>query len=145
LESMVRRSSEGVFGIFSLEGLMSPKRRRQMLAEISTTRKDGKPTVLLATAALVGEGFDLPELDTLFLASPISFEGRLVQYVGRLDRAAEGKADVKVFDYVDASCPVLLKMHRGRLKTFQKLGYVVPQNVMPEKRDPAQQPNLFEE
>ncbi len=129
LESMVRKASDAKYGIFCLEGLMSPKQRRQMLADISTTRKDGKPTVLLATASLVGEGFDLPDLDTLFLASPISFEGRLVQYVGRLDRAAEGKADVEVFDYVDTACAVLLKMHvfRGRLKTFQKLGYVAPE------------------
>ena len=145
LESMVRKASDGMYGIFCLEGLMSPKRRRQMLADISTARRDRKPTVLLATASLVGEGFDLPDLDTLFLASPISFEGRLVQYVGRLDRASEGKVGVEVFDYVDATCAVLLKMHRGRLKTFQKLGYVVPQNMMPGRRDSAQQRNLFEE
>jgi superfamily II DNA or RNA helicase len=143
LESMVRKSSDGMFGIFCLEGLMSPKRRRQMLTDIATARENGKPTVLLATASLVGEGFDLPDLDTLFLASPISFEGRLVQYVGRLDRAAEGKAEVEVFDYVDASCAVLLKMYRGRLKTFQKLGYDIPQAMQTERRGPAQQPNLF--
>ena len=144
LESMVRKSSEAMYGIFCLEGLMSPKRRRQMLTDIAAARKDGKPIVLLATASLVGEGFDLPDLDTLFLASPISFEGRLVQYVGRLDRAFDGKANVEVFDYVDASCGVLLKMHRGRLKTFQKLVYDIPQAMQPGRRNPAQQPNLFE-
>jgi len=115
-----------------------------MLTDIAAARKDGKPIVLLATASLVGEGFDLPDLDTLFLASPISFEGRLVQYVGRLDRAFDGKANVEVFDYVDASCGVLLKMHRGRLKTFQKLVYDIPQAMQPGRRNPAQQPNLFE-
>ena len=123
LESMVRQSGDDSFAVFCLQGVLSAKRRRQMLIDITTARAKGLPTVLFATASLVGEGFDLPDLDTLFLAAPISFEGRLIQYVGRLDRVAEGKTDVEVFDYLDGSNPILLKMHRGRLKTFQKLGY----------------------
>jgi len=83
-------------------------------------------------------------LDTLFLASPISFEGRLVQYVGRLHRGAAGKTVVEVFDYAEVACAVSLKMWRGQLRTHQKLGYTVhePDEWMAGNR--PSQSNLFE-
>jgi len=59
-----------------------------------TQETGGEVSVLFSTASLIGEGVDLPELDTLVLASPLSFEGRLVQYAGRLHRVVEGKSDV---------------------------------------------------
>jgi superfamily II DNA or RNA helicase len=71
---------------------------------------------------LIGEGFDLPALDTLVLASPISFKGRLIQYAGRLHRASEHKHDVRILDYVDASSPVMVKMCRKRRKAYETMG-----------------------
>ena len=55
---------------------------------------DRQPYVLLSTASLIGEGFDLPALDTLFLTMPLSFKGRLVQYAGRLHRSHAEKSEV---------------------------------------------------
>ncbi len=57
--------------------------------------------VLVATGQLIGEGFDCKELSTLFLTTPIRFDGRLVQYLGRVLRPAPGKGKARVFDYVD--------------------------------------------
>jgi hypothetical protein len=124
LDRLVAESSP-VKTTYRLEGALSAKMRRQVLMAVGKAREEGRPVVLFATASLVGEGFNLPELDTLFLAAPISFEGRLVQYVGRLQRATTGKSDVAVFDYVDADCPIFLKMFRKRVNTYQKLGYDV--------------------
>ncbi|MCW8799742.1 MAG: hypothetical protein OQK71_02325, partial [Desulfobacter sp.] len=58
----------------------------------------------------IGEGFDLPKLDTLFLVLPISWKGSLAQYVGRIQRQFEGKDKVIVFDYLDSSLPMLQRM-----------------------------------
>ena len=50
--------------------------------------------VIVATGSYVGEGFDLPGLDTIFLTTPLSYKGRLVQYAGRIQREYEGKKAV---------------------------------------------------
>lgn len=83
------------------------------------------PVVLIATGSYLGEGFDWPALDTLFLAFPIAWKGRVVQYVGRLLRGHDGKHDVEVHDYVDSQVPVLAKMHIKRLTGYSALGFDV--------------------
>lgn len=67
----------------------------------------------------------MPELDALILATPLSFEGRLVQYAGRLHRLADGKEDVVIYDYVDSYCAVFIKMYRERVKAYRKMGYAI--------------------
>ncbi len=68
----------------------------------------GEVKVLIATGQLIGEGFDCKDLSTLFIATPIKFSGRVIQYLGRILRPAPGKKDARVFDYVD--------VHVGPLK-----------------------------
>jgi superfamily II DNA or RNA helicase len=80
----------------------------------------------VATGSLLGEGFDCPALDALFLAFPIAFKGRLVQYVGRVLRPLDGKLVVEVHDYVDANMPVLARMHARRLPAYASLGFDGP-------------------
>jgi superfamily II DNA or RNA helicase len=80
---------------------------------------------LLSTSSLIGEGFDLPELDTLVITMPLSFKGRLVQYAGRLHRVSDGKKDVLIHDYVDSSCAMTLNMYHNRLRVYANMGYKV--------------------
>lgn len=81
------------------------------------------PILLLATGAYLGEGFDLPELDTLFLAFPISGRGRVVQHVGRVTRALSGKTSVEVHDYRDPAHPLLRHMYARRLAALKGIGF----------------------
>jgi superfamily II DNA or RNA helicase len=88
---------------------------------------DPAPTgqLLLATGSYLGEGFDSPSLDTLFLAFPLSFKGGVVQYIGRILRTNDTKTNVEVHDYIDPG-PVFRKMYAKRLATYRSLGFDVP-------------------
>lgn len=105
-----------------LEGGLGKRARAALLDQLENTPPND-PLVVVATGQYLGEGFDCPQLDTLFLAFPISFKGRLVQYTGRLMRAHDRKTSVRVYDYADVRVPVLRAMHARRLRTYKSLGF----------------------
>lgn len=87
---------------------------------------EGPPIVVVATGHFVGEGFDCPALDTLFLAGPVSFKGRLVQYAGRVLRVYPGKETAEVHDYHDVEMPVLAAALSKRAPGYVSLGFPDP-------------------
>jgi superfamily II DNA or RNA helicase len=101
------------------KGAQSKRAVIQALSEL----EPGTPHVVVATSKLAGEGIDHPPLDTLFLSAPFSWEGRLRQYAGRLDRSDPFKTCTKVYDYVDEGHPTTLKMWARRRPRYKKLGY----------------------
>lgn len=110
---------------FRLAGATGKKARAALLAEIEKHHTTGTPFALFATASLVGEGFDLPRLDTLFFAMPLSFKNRLVQYAGRIHRVHEDKREVRVYDYLDANHAITRSMFRKRIGGYRQMGYTI--------------------
>jgi len=80
--------------------------------------QEGRIKVLIATGQLIGEGFDCRELTTLFMATPVRFSGRIIQYLGRILRPAPGKKRARVFDYGDVNFEPLLKAAGARKKIY---------------------------
>ena len=68
------------------------------------------------------------------LASPVKFDGRLTQYVGRLNRSFKGKRDVIVYDYVDAHIGIFDNQYRNRLSAYKKIGYRIMSDVVEGKQ-----------
>jgi superfamily II DNA or RNA helicase len=93
-----------------LTGDLDTAERKKVLERIN----HGHVQVLIATGQLIGEGFDCKELSTLFLATPIKFSGRLLQYLGRVLRPAPGKKFARVYDYVDVKVDTLRKAASAR-------------------------------
>ncbi|MCX7002625.1 MAG: DEAD/DEAH box helicase family protein [bacterium] len=114
--------------VLLFKGGMGRKQRRHLADELKSI-PDDKPRLIVATGRYIGEGFDDARLDTLFLATPISWRGTLQQYAGRLHRNHANKREVQVYDYIDARVPVLLKMYQRRLKGYAAIGYAVRQDV----------------
>lgn len=79
--------------------------------------------VILATGSFIGEGFDDSRLDTLFLAMPVAFKGKLHQYVGRILQPNADKDEVRVYDYVDTKVPMLKRMFKKRLRAYRAIGF----------------------
>ena len=102
-----------------LRGAMRAKERKAATEQLPAAQ------VVVATGKYVGEGFDLPRLDTLFLAMPIAWKGSLAQYAGRIHREVEGKKQVTIFDYVDVSLPMLQRMFSKREKGYKAMGYQI--------------------
>lgn len=108
---------------FLLTSHMGKKMRKKAFERIHEMLQRGETPFLLSTGSLIGEGFDLPELTALFLAMPIAFRGRLIQYAGRIHRQSDGKSEVVVFDYVDSSFGLGVSMFRKRVGAYRKMGY----------------------
>jgi superfamily II DNA or RNA helicase len=97
----------------------TPRKEREAIVERLNA---GGIKVLCATGQLIGEGFDCKGLQTLFLASPIKFDGRVLQYVGRILRPAPGKSEATVFDYLDRNVGPLRAAARARARTYRQAG-----------------------
>jgi superfamily II DNA or RNA helicase len=121
LDYLRDRFSPFVRNLAVLRGGMSAAERKA--AEAALRVPDDQERLILATGRYIGEGFDDPRLDTLFLTMPISWKGTLAQYVGRLHRQHDDKLDVLVIDYVDAAVPVLARMAAKRRTGYRSLGY----------------------
>lgn len=108
--------------IITLFGASSQKIRRATMEQLLSIPHT-EPLLIIATGKYVGEGFDYPRLDTLFLALPISWKEKVAQYAGRLHRNFKGKTDVRIYDYADIHVPMLEKMYQRRLKGYAFIGY----------------------
>lgn len=113
-----------VKNVVTLTGSGSAKEKKEVFLRLQSIQPD-EQLAIVATGKYVGEGFDYPRLDSLFLALPISWKGLLAQYAGRIHREIEGKKDVRIFDYIDIHEPVCDSMYRKRLKGYAAIGYKV--------------------
>lgn len=111
-----------------VQATSSPQAKVEFYAALFGARRGEPPLMVVATGHFVGEGFDCPALDTLFLAGPVSFKGRLVQYAGRILRAYPGKQTAEVHDYHDAEMPVLAAALAKRAPGYISLGFPDPRN-----------------
>lgn len=110
--------------VIRLVGNDSAKAKREAMAQLSRVPND-EPLVVVATGKYVGEGFDLPRLDTLMLALPVSWKGLIAQYTGRLHRNYPGKTETRIYDYIDLRVPICDSMYRKRLHGYKAVGYSI--------------------
>lgn len=110
--------------VIRLVGNDSAKAKREVMEQLSLVPAD-EPLVVVATGKYVGEGFDLPRLDTLMLALPVSWKGLIAQYTGRLHRNYPGKSETRIYDYIDLRVPICDSMYRKRLHGYKAVGYSI--------------------
>ena len=99
-----------------LTGDLSQGERQKVIERLNQK----KAKVVIATGQLIGEGFDCKNLSTLFFATPVSFSGRVLQYLGRVLRPAPGKKKARVFDYIDIHVDILTKAARARQRVYRQ-------------------------
>ena len=92
---------------------------------LNRIKNENNKAVIISTGKFLGEGVDIPYLDTLIVAAPISWKGVVSQYVGRIAREYKGKNKIQIYDYVDIFIPLFVAMYNKRLKTYKELGYII--------------------
>lgn len=112
----------------TLKGGMGAKERTAALKRLEPA-PGGPPLLAVATGPYAGEGFDCPALDTLFLAAPVSYKGRLVQYAGRILRPYDGKSTAEVHDYHDEFTGVLASSLAKRAPGYTSLAFPDPRKL----------------
>lgn len=121
-EKLYERLKDYADHVFLMTGNNSKKEHKKILQQMHQVDK-AESLILIATGSLVGEGFDFPRLDTLFMATPVSFRGVVEQYAGRLNRDYADKENVIIYDYVDNHIPMFDNMYAKRLKAYKQIGY----------------------
>jgi superfamily II DNA or RNA helicase len=132
LHDLAQRFSSQIPDVITLQGRMSRKETQGALDRL-TELPAAAGRVILATGSYIGEGFDHPRLDTLFLTMPVSWRGTIAQYLGRLHRLHDGKREARVYDYADLDVPMFARMFDRRCRGYDALGYSIqlPASAVP--------------
>lgn len=132
LQELARRLTPHIPHLTLLQGGLSRRELNEALSGLKG-RSEHERWAILATGRYIGEGFDDPRLDTLFLTLPVSWRGTIAQYVGRLHRLHEGKRSVRVYDYADLNVLLFSRMFDKRCLGYESLGYTIllPGSAMP--------------
>ena len=104
---------KGQYEIITLTGDLTEKQKNEKLKQIES----GNYQILIATGQLIGEGTDFPNLNCLFLVYPFSFEGKLIQYIGRIQRGQNSSGTI--YDYRDIKIDYLEKFYKKREKYYK--------------------------
>ena len=132
VDQFARELASRVDHVVVLRAGMGKKQRQAVNERLAAIpRHEGR--IILATGKYVGEGFDDPRLDTLFLTLPVSWRGTVAQYAGRLHRLYDGKREVRVYDYADLNVPMLARMFDRRCRGYEAIGYTIllPASAIP--------------
>jgi len=130
LNEIAERLRNAGKSVVVLSGQMKARQRREVSEQLANHTADTEPLLIVGTSSFIGEGFDCPALDTLFLAAPITFNNRLVQYVGRITRPHPTKTTATVHDYHDELTPVIASSLRKRAPGYTKLGFPDPRKLV---------------
>jgi superfamily II DNA or RNA helicase len=131
LDRMALALEPHVRHVVVLRAGMGKRQREAASARVASIPRE-EERVVIATGKHVGEGFDDPRLDTLFLTLPVSWRGTIAQYAGRLHRLSDGKREVQIYDYADLDAPMLARMFDRRCRGYEAIGYTV---VLPAQCD----------
>jgi superfamily II DNA or RNA helicase len=101
-----------------LNGRLPKNYRERAVQEM----KQGHYNVLIATVSLLGEGFDAPDLNSIFLTTPIKFQGRTLQTIGRILRPSDG-GQPRVYDYRDIGSKVIRNSGFARDRIYRDKGW----------------------
>jgi superfamily II DNA or RNA helicase/very-short-patch-repair endonuclease len=132
LQLLAKQLGAAIPHVITLQGGMGRKLLKAAMASLAEV-PDGQGRALLATGRYIGEGFDEPRLDTLFITLPVSWRGTIAQYVGRLHRLYADKHEVQVYDYADLDVPMLARMFERRCAGYEAVGYtlLLPASAVP--------------
>jgi superfamily II DNA or RNA helicase/very-short-patch-repair endonuclease len=132
LDRLERGLTDGIQHLVVLRAGLGKKQRKALTGRLAAISRD-EPRAILATGRYVGEGFDDPRLDTLFLTLPVSWRGTVAQYAGRLHRLYDGKREVRIYDYADLDVSMLARMFDRRCRGYETIGYKVllPASAIP--------------
>lgn len=100
----------------SIHGSMAKKQQDESLEKIEGN------SLILATTSYFGEGIDFPHLNTIIFSTPISYYGRLVQYLGRVGRDGQ---ECLAIDIVDKKNAMLNSTFKKRLDGYKQMHYKI--------------------
>jgi len=98
----------------SIHGSMNKKEQNEKMGQVQ------HKNLILATTSYFGEGIDFPHLNTIIFATPISYYGRLIQYLGRIGR---GNQECLAIDFLDNKNAMLNSAYKRRLEGYKQMHY----------------------
>ncbi len=103
------------FDFVSIHGSMNKKDQVKKMKLVESKE------LILATTSYFGEGIDFPHLNTIIFATPISYYGRLVQYLGRIGR---GNQECLAIDFLDYKNAMLNSAYKKRVEGYKQMHYI---------------------